>query len=394
MSRKRSKFAEVFSDYSKQKQPAQKQSGRDAIPATDFKTVNKKKRFLWYPYLPIGDYSVLTASSGAGKTILCCGIAAAISTGNPIPGEQQKRAGKTVLIISAKDNGDILKERLEHSGADLRHVFIIDRSASLGMDFSKHYKDFKNTIQSVNPDLVIIDPWHAFLGEKIDMNRVNVLRPILQKLSNMATECHCALLLTAHTSPRLQNETTGLTDLISASRSVLQILFDESSNNSGILVHTKANYTPYGKSIRYHIQKGGLVWDGLSNVNKQTLELAEKQGLTPNEIIQKNHPQEERYQALIDALKDAASQLEKTRFTYAAFTANYGTFVFGNTQPKRALDAVKTILEQEGYDLKTGIQVRYNGKKDNGFQIQFRGNPEIPAIPETLPKTSPETEEY
>ena len=46
-----------------------------------------KTEFVWYPYIPVGDYSVLMADGGTGKTILCCGIAAAISKGEALPGD-------------------------------------------------------------------------------------------------------------------------------------------------------------------------------------------------------------------------------------------------------------------------------------------------------------------
>ena len=36
-----------------------------------------KTEFVWYPFVPVGDYTVLMADGGTGKTILSCGIAPA-----------------------------------------------------------------------------------------------------------------------------------------------------------------------------------------------------------------------------------------------------------------------------------------------------------------------------
>ena len=52
---------------------------RKAKAASEFGEDNTK--FLWYPYIPIGDYTVMMADGGTGKTILCCGIIASISSG-------------------------------------------------------------------------------------------------------------------------------------------------------------------------------------------------------------------------------------------------------------------------------------------------------------------------
>ena len=49
---------------------------RTARAAEDFGEDNTT--FLWFPYLPVGDYAVMMADGGTGKTILCCGIAAVI----------------------------------------------------------------------------------------------------------------------------------------------------------------------------------------------------------------------------------------------------------------------------------------------------------------------------
>ena len=117
---------------------------RVARPAASFGEDNTS--FLWYPYLPIGDYSVLMADGGTGKTILCCGIAAAVSSGKPLPGDEFDCKGRRVLIISAEDRGELLKKRLKLSGANLEEIFILDCSDSIGMNFSEGYEEFAATI--------------------------------------------------------------------------------------------------------------------------------------------------------------------------------------------------------------------------------------------------------
>lgn len=74
-------------------------------------------RFIWEPYIPIGDYTVMMADGGTGKTILCCGIAAAISRGEPLPGDYSRHNQKKTLIISAEDTGALLKKRLSVQSA-------------------------------------------------------------------------------------------------------------------------------------------------------------------------------------------------------------------------------------------------------------------------------------
>ena len=345
---------------------------RLAKPASAFGEDNTK--FLWYPYLPIGDYSVMMADGGTGKTILCCGIAAAVSTGATLPGETLQGEGKRVLIISAEDRGEVLRKRLARSWADLDKVMILDCSDSLGMSFSDAYDEFDATIKAYSPALVIIDPWHAFLGASVDINRVNALRPVFQKLSHLAKKCKCAMILVSHVNKRAQgdnanNAATGSSDFINASRSAFRVIFDDEDEDCRVMVHTKTNYAAYGKSIRYRIDDGGVVWDGFSEVTKQTLEAAARRRSTPWEIIQGDKEHNTVNNALIEALEDSANQFVATRYSYEEFKGIHGDLIFGGSQPKRALDAVKDRLADDGYFLKV-CAVKKNGKTANGFMVQ------------------------
>ncbi len=53
----------------------------------------------------------------------------------------------------------------------------------------------------------------------------------------------------------------------------------------------------------------------------------------------------------------------------------HGDLIFGGSQPKRALDAVKNRLADDGFFLKT-CPVKKSGKMANGFLIQRIGSAE------------------
>ena len=65
--------------------------------------------FLWRPYFPLGDYTVMMAEGGTGKTMLCCKIAAAVSTGTTLPGATEQPS-RNVLLVSAEDSGEVLRK--------------------------------------------------------------------------------------------------------------------------------------------------------------------------------------------------------------------------------------------------------------------------------------------
>ena len=339
-----------------------------------------RTRFVWEPYIPIGDYTVLMADGGTGKTILCCGIAADISNGRRLPGEIEHREPQTVLIISAEDRGELLKRRLEASDADLERVFILDCMQSEGLNFTAGYNSFLSLIQEYRPALVVIDPWHAFIGESVDINRVNCVRPVFQRLANLAKHCECGLILVSHVNKRAQGENannaaTGSSDFINASRSAMRVIFDDEpgQENSRILVHTKSNYAAPGRSIKYRInQGGGLSWSGYSDITRRTLEEAARCRKTAYEALQRQDVQANMNHALIAAIREYAGKAvpgKSISISYDQMKEDHGMDIFGGLQPKRALDGIAYDLRLDGLVLHTGKTVKQNGRTRNGFSL-------------------------
>ena len=346
--------------------------------------------FVWYPYIPCGDFTILMAPGGTGKTYFVCGIAAAVSKGIALPGDLKPAEAGNVLLISAEDRGELLKRRLRDSGADLDRIFILDCMSSEGLNFTDGYETFKETIREYSPRLVVIDPWHGFVGESVDLNRVNAVRPIFQRLANIAKENSCGMILVSHVNKRAQGENvnnaaTGSTDFINASRSALYIIFDEENEDRRIVVHTKTNYAPYGQSVCFAIEDGGVKWDGFSEIDRRTMELAARQRKTPFEVKSVEAYKDSTKELLLRALNDAAIPFSDIRFTYDSFKEKYGSEIFGTMQPKRILDSIASDMYSRGYQLKTGIQVKTGNAKGNGFLIHPIGDYQEKKDQEELP---------
>lgn len=343
-----------------------------AVCATDVKV--EKVRFLWWPYLPIGDYTVMMAEGGVGKTIACAGIAAAVSNGNRLPGDTGSHYPRNVLFISAEDSNSVLRERCEASGAELSRIFFIDFTTSDDLSLSTDYELFINTIKAKAPALVVIDPWHAFLGADVDINRVNATRPVFQKVAKAAKECDCSIILVSHVNKRAQGENvnnaaTGSSDFINAARSAIRVIVDETEDDTRILVHTKSNYAPLGQSVKYIIDNGGVEWAGFSPINKIMLEAAARKRATPWELMKINEETAATNSALIEALKTSAGVYAPKRYSYDAFKKLHGDLIFGGSQPKKVIDAIKTDLHDRGYFIDT-CNVKENGRSVRGFLIQ------------------------
>ncbi len=336
--------------------------------AVDF--VEKEPEFLWRPYLPIGEYSVLLAAGGTGKTILACGIAAAISAGSPLPGDTGQRKPRNILFVSAEDSGAELRRRLRLSGADLSRCFIVDAEASDHINLDAGFDHFAALAAEKRPALIVIDPWHGFISPNVDVGRINAVRPIFHRLANLCKQLRCSAVLISHVNKRSQSENAnhaalGSVDLINASRSTMQAIFDEADKDCRIMVHTKSNFAGFGQSLRYRIDNGGLRWDGISEITRETLEEAARFRTTPKSVLAK----QDTSGALIAALESSAGDGTPKRYQYNEFIAQFGAGIYGNRQPKKALDSVAPLLYDRGIAVRTDTRVTRNGDTQRGFSV-------------------------
>ena len=357
--------------------PAQRKCRFCAKSAEDFG--EDLTRFVWHPFVPVGDYTVLMAEGGSGKTMLCCAVAATLSRGELRPGDSVNDTAPkgNILFISAEDKGEVLKHRLVETDAVLSRIRILDCVDSEGLNFDDGFEDFRNLILQAKPALVIVDPWHAFLGSRVDINRVNALRPVLQKLSNLAKEAECGMILISHVNKRSQGENannaaTGSVDFTNASRSVIRVIRDDEPGHQDhrIMVHTKSNYAREGRSVVYCITDGGGVrWAGFSEINRSLLEEAARCRKTPGELIESRVRAAEEEDTLADAIRELAVEGQTVNLSYEEVKEKYGETVFGSGQPKKLLDRLAETIYAEGITIVTGKNVKYNGKTRNGFSL-------------------------
>jgi len=355
-----------------------------------------KKRFIWYPYIPAGDFTVLMAAGGEGKTYFSCGIAATISKGEPLPvpneylAHQTTLKSKNVLIISAEDEGGDLQKRLLGAGADLRYIDIADKSDSNGFLFPENSADtarieaFRGTFEKCKPELIIIDPWHAFLPPSVDVNRINHVRPVFQTISALCKEFDCGLILISHINKKAQEGNAnfgalGSVDFINASRSAMKVITDSREKSRRIVVHTKTNHAGFGQSVAFTIDDTGFAWDGFEpDVTKETLEDAARQHRKPLELLKDKPDYTELKKILLDIITELAEIGKETEIAYKCLEdmCEDKTFsVLASVKRKELIDQISTseAFRSRGMSLKgykTGCKYV---DSDTGTQKYGRG---------------------
>ncbi|MBQ1372299.1 MAG: AAA family ATPase, partial [Oscillospiraceae bacterium] len=361
-------------------------------------------RFTWYPYLPAGDYSVLMAAGGTGKSFFCCGVAAAISSGEPLPEyylqglEAEKVEPKNVLLISGEDRAPMLRKRLEASGANLDNCFILDINDTNGLLLPAGEGDkagnatWNHLFDKYRPEFVMLDPWHCFLPSSVDINKVNAVRQVLHNIAVMCQKHDCSMLLVSHVNKKAQGENannaaTGSSDLVNAGRSALQLIFDgsEGGEDKRIVVHTKSNYAVAGKSIVYRItSNSGIEWDGFSEITRDTLEEAARTRQKPADLLANRANVSADRHALLEAVTALSEPGKAVKIRYNQLIDDHGEDIFCGRKPRAALESIAADLLARGITLKeygkfiraTAEEKKAGAKDGRGFVISCMTTPE------------------
>jgi 5S rRNA maturation endonuclease (ribonuclease M5) len=226
--------------------------------------IAEKIVWLWNPFIPIGEFTILEGIEGLGKSWTCCAIACAVADGKKLPfSESEPITPGNVLMLSAEDSlSHTVKPRLVAMKANLDRIFAIDDVFSFS-DF-KDFIKFEAIVAEYEPRLIIIDPMFSYTGGK-DLNQESSSRPIARKLIEIAQKYQCAIIGVRHIGKSKGNGDARAAGLGSISwrasaRSVLMVGKDEESNEIGI-VHTKSNLSEKSKiAVGFELRNGQFYW--------------------------------------------------------------------------------------------------------------------------------------
>lgn len=231
-------------------------------------------QWLWEPYVPLGKLTIIQGDPGEGKTTLALRLAAACTTGGPLPGMKPFEPFN-VIYQSAEDGlGDTIKPRLIDAGADQSRIWYVkeDKKSLTLID-----KRIEEAILEANARLMILDPVQGYLDSEVDMNRANEVRDVLRQVGAVAERTGCAIVLIGHlnkangTSSKYRG--LGSIDFRAVARSVLLVGSLRNDPNIRIIVHDKSSLLPKGKSLAFGLgDEEGFRWlDGYEDVTADSL---------------------------------------------------------------------------------------------------------------------------
>lgn len=239
----------------------------DVITKTASDIATQDIIWTWEPFLPNGTASLLIGDGGSGKSFFTCAIAAAISTGRPLPGMGDEPIEPADVIIQNTENAwsYVIKPRLEMLEADCSRIHSID-------DSEKRLTLTDNRIEAAirkhNAKFIVLDPLQSMLDTNLSMNRSESVRPALMHLEKVAERTQSTILLVGHVGKgrgKAQHRSLGSVDIVNSVPSVL-CLGRAKGLDADIraVAHLKGNFSELGPTHLFSLSKAeGFRWEGI-----------------------------------------------------------------------------------------------------------------------------------
>ena len=217
--------------------------------------------------------AIVQGNPGEGKTTFALRLAAACTTGGPLPGMKPLPPFQVIYQTAEDGLGDTVKPRLMEAEADLDRVLVIDEAKR---ELTLSDERIEKAITQNGARLIILDPIQAYMGEKTDMNRANEVRPMFRRLADVAERTGCAVILIGHLNKAAGGQSAyrglGSIDFRAAARSVLLIGRVKREPNVRVIVHDKSSLAPEGKPIAFCLDpETGFSWIGEYDITADEL---------------------------------------------------------------------------------------------------------------------------
>ena len=223
----------------------------------------KPVEWFWKGRIPRGKLTVIDGDPGSGKSWLTGYLAARVTAGDPLPGEEgTKRNPERVLLLSEDDEADTIKPRIRVMGGDETNIYllrgVLERKGKISRVQLANIATLRRTVEIWKPGLVIVDPVVRYLGQ-IDTNRATAVRSILDPLSDVAKDFGPAIMCIRHLNKdsvlRALYRGQGSMDFIGAARSAFIVVEHPDNRKLAVLCHTKSNNAPLAQSLTFRIEQ-------------------------------------------------------------------------------------------------------------------------------------------
>jgi hypothetical protein len=208
----------------------------------------KSTQWLWYPFIPAGEMTVLAAPGGVGKGLVGADIAARVSTGRDWPMSEESAPFGNVLWFEAEDRiNTTVVPRLIAAKAERGRIGIEKNP-------QEFYQLKRGTLRLQGVKLIVLSPLFSFVQLR-DINNELEVRSGLERLAIKIDDLQCAILAIMHPNKKIDlaaiERLLGSVAFGNYVRSVLLLSAEDTDNRTARLVHAKFNLSIKGDDLLF-----------------------------------------------------------------------------------------------------------------------------------------------
>lgn len=266
--------------------------GEGGLELVEYTTKFKERKitWLWNPYIPRGEVTLLDGDGGVGKTTMMLRIAFDAMMGGEMPNEYRMRGGASVLYISLEaDAFGVTMPVLKRMGlTDKAHFYHVKSLVELD---EEGVAEIEKVIREKEIDLVVIDSLVDYLPEATDMNDYKHASKMgLYLREKIAQPCNCAVVLMRHltkgSKDKMRYRGMGSQGWHKGARSQLVVTESEEEEGCVVVVQTKSTYARRGPSMLFGFKeiegRGTVEWIGLTDEDEQSITATQGGGKKEN----------------------------------------------------------------------------------------------------------------
>jgi hypothetical protein len=228
---------------------------------------SEEVEWLWRGRIPLGMLTILDGDPGLGKSLITASLAAAVSTGDALPGGDKAPPAGVLFLAAEDDPARVIRPRLEAAGANLRRVRVIDEIKNgdwtRPVSFPEDLPLLEEMIRERGVRLVIVDPIMAYLNGAIDAHRDQAVRPVLSAMKAIAERTGAAFVLVRHLNKMAGSAAIyrggGSIAFTAAARSALTVGRHPDGGETCVLAVAKCNLAARPSALAYSVES----WNGV-----------------------------------------------------------------------------------------------------------------------------------
>lgn len=243
--------------------------------------------WLWPGRIPAGKLVTLDGDPSLGKSTLSLSLAATITTGGIWPDGTRCEYPGAVVLLSAEDGlADTVRPRADAAGADVAMIYAVQgvplSDGTLVPPTLADVYELTKLVRRVKARLLVVDVLMAYLPTGTDSHKDQDVRRVLSRLSAMADETGCTVLLLRHLNKAKGGDPMyrggGSIGIVGAARAGMLVAADPDDDTGSVrvLASTKSNLGPPPESLRYRLVDAGtgvarVDWLGVDERDARTL---------------------------------------------------------------------------------------------------------------------------